>query len=112
MDIGQLDRRCRIEYPGVTGQDDFGGEIIGWLPLAVVWANVRDEMPSRAESVLQGLEVARNQTRVRLRWRSDITSAMRLIIYRPNPITYEVVGGPAELGRKEYLELMVERLSS
>lgn len=113
MNIGQLDRRVRFEEKSVSQDPDFGTEIVTWVALATVWANVQDVLPSRSESVLQGLAVAINQTRVRIRWRDDVDSSMRMVIYRPDPITYSIVGGPAVIGgRRGYCEFMVERLSS
>ena len=113
MEIGQLDRRVRIETKQTSQDPDYGTEIVTWALLAVVWANVQDAMPSKAEAVVQGLSVAINQTRVRMRWRNDVDSSARMIIYRPNPVTYQIVGGPSEVGdRKQYIEFMVERLSS
>jgi len=113
MNVGPLDHRVRIESKSVAQDPDYGTEIVTWALLAVVWANVQDALPSKAESVVQGLAIAKNQTRVRIRYRSDVDSSMRMIIWRPGPITYQIVGGPAEIGgRKEYCEFMVERLSS
>ena len=113
MNVGQLDHRVRIETKSISQDPDYGTEIVTWVALATVWANVQDAMPSKAEGVVQGLAVAINQTRVRMRWRADVDSSMRMVIYRPGPITYQIVGGPAEVGgRREYCEFMVERLSS
>ena len=108
-----LDKRCRIEKKSTTEDPDTGRPIINWIPLDAVWAEVQDVLPSRSESVRQGLEIARNQTRVRIRYRSDVDSSMRLVIWRPGPITYQIVAGPAEIGgRQAYIEFVVERYSS
>ena len=107
-----LDKRCRIEQKSVSQDPDFGTEIVTWVHLATVWAEVQDALPSRSESVTQGLAIAKNQTRVRIRYRSDVDSSMRMVLWRPGAITYQIVGGPAELGKHEYSEFMVERLSS
>ena len=111
MNPGPLDRRVAIEYP-VTTQDDYGAPVQGWSLLAVVYANVQDVMPSRAESVQQGLAIARNQTRVRFRYRSDVTSAMRITIRGATDRVLAIIGGPAELGRHEYTEVMCEAYTS
>ncbi len=122
MRAGDLDRQITIEYPAKTQDPDYGTEIITWTPLATVgsppvaqrfWAEVQDAMPSRAESVQQGLAVARNQTRIRIRWRSDISSDMRVIVHGDTDVLYQIVGGPAEIrGRKVMLEMVCERYSS
>ena len=102
MNIGPLDTRIAIEYP-VAGTPDanYGTPTITWTLLATVWANVQDALPSRSESVVQGLAVARNQTRVRYRYRTDVTSAMRITIRGPVDRVLNIVGGPAELGMGE-----------
>ena len=56
--------------------------------------------------------MARNQTRVRLRYRSDIDSTMRVTVHGDSDVVYQIVGGPAMIGRKELTELVLERYSS
>lgn len=109
MNPGPLDTRIRIEYQVSTQDDDFGTPIPVWTLLAVVWANVQDVLPSRSESVRQGLEVARNQTRIRYRYRTDVDSSMRIVI---GARTLQIVAGPAELGRHEYSEVVCESAST
>lgn len=104
-----LDTRIRIEYKVTTQDADYGTPIDIWTLLAVVWANVQDVMPSRSESVKQGLEVARNQTRIRYRFREDVDSSMRVVI---GARTLQIVAGPAELGRHEYSEVVCEAVST
>lgn len=122
MNAGQLDELIVIEYEGGTTQDpDSGRPIATWVPLvalpgsptvaAPLWAEWRDDPPSRSEAVRQGLAVARNQSRVRFRYRSDVDSSMRIVRSRTGE-TYQIVGGPAVLGRFQWTEIVVERLSS
>lgn len=120
MRAGDLDRRVTVEYPVTTQDATYGTELITWSPLVAtgsppvavpLWAQWQDVLPSRSESVTQGLAVARNQSRVRMRYRSDFTSAMRITRYDTG-IVYQIVGGPATIGRNEWSEFMVERYSS
>jgi len=111
MNVGPLDRRGTIEYP-VRGQEPtYGTPIIAWAVLATVWCNVYDVPPSRSEAVKQGLSVALNRTRIRYRWRDDVTSAMRITLAAPDSRVLQIVAGPAELGRKQFSECMCESLS-
>ncbi len=104
----RLNRRVRIERP-VT-DDAFDGAGSGsWLPVATVWAEVEDMLPSRGERLADGINIALRPARVRMRWRPDVTSAMRLI---HGDRVMQIVGGPAELGRREAIELLVEDYSS
>lgn len=107
-----LSTRGTFEYQAVIGQEPvFGGDITGWLPLATAWMEVQDVPPSRSEAVKLGLTVAVNRTRVRYNYRTDVTSAMRIRISGPVERVLQIVAGPAELGAKEYCEVMTESVS-
>lgn len=119
MRSGDLDRRIVIEY--ATEDTSSGAAVVTWTPLVALgsppaavplWANFRDVPPSRSEAVKQGLQVARNQSVVTIRWRGDVDSSMRITEYLDTAIIYQIVGGPAMIGRKQWLELVVERYSS
>jgi len=111
MWLGILDRRVNIEQKSVTQDTTYGTEVVTWALLATVWASVQDSLPSKSESVLQVLAVARNQVRVRTRYRSDIDSSMRITIKGDTDRVLQIVGGPAELGRRDGLEMMCEVIS-
>lgn len=110
---GELDRQVEIQYKSVTPDATYGTEIVAWLPLVAtpLWAQILDALPSRSESVLQGLAVAKNQSRIRMRWRDDVESSMRIVDLFTDDV-YEIIGGPAMLGRRQYLELQCERRGS
>jgi len=112
VNVGQLDRRVLIEYPAASQDPIFGTPTITWTTLDTVWANVQDALPSRSEAVQQGLAVARNQTRIRYRYRSDVTSAMRVTVQGAVTRVLQIVGGPATIGRNEWSEIMCEAISS
>jgi len=113
---GQLDRQILVERKSVTQDPNYGTELVTWVPLASerFWAQVQDAIPSRAESVTQGLSVARNQVRVRMRYRADIDSSMRITVYGDGTSeVLQIVGGPAAInGRKQFIEMVCERISS
>ncbi len=111
MNIGPLDRRIAIESPVVVVDPDYGTQTVTWSPLAVVWANVEDVLPSRAESVKMGLAVALNQVRIRYRYRNDVNSAMRVRIVGPVERVLQIIAGPAEVGRHEFSEIVCESIS-
>jgi SPP1 family predicted phage head-tail adaptor len=122
MRTGQMDRRITIEQKVVTQDAVYGNEVITWAPLAYeagspsvaqkFWANVMDMQPSRSEAVKQGLNQARNQTRITIRYRSDVDSSMRITVHKETDQVYQIVGGPAIIGRKQYLEMVCEKYSS
>lgn len=110
--FGELRHRCLIERKVVTQDPDYGTEVITWQTVATVWANIEDVLPSKSEAVKSGLDTATQQTRVRIRWRDDIDSTMRVTINRPAQTLYQIAAGPAELGSRQGLEFMVEHYSS
>lgn len=116
----RLDRLVTVEYP-VNATD--GTQTPTWAPLVYAVgspavaekfpAEVQDVMPSRVEGVNQGLVLARNQTRVRMRWRSDLTPAMRITVHGEADRVLQIIGGPAEIfGRKQFIEVFCESISS
>ena len=123
MRAGRMDRQISVERKQVTLDPVYGTELVSWVPLVAepgsptvavrFWAEVQDALPSKAESVTSGLAVARNQTRIRMRWRSDIDSSMRVTVHGDTDVVMQIVGGPADIdGRKSQIEIMCERYSS
>ena len=123
MRAGRMDRQISIERKQVTLDPVYGTELIEWVPLVAepgsptvavrFWAEVQDALPSKAESVTSGLAVARNQTRIRMRWRSDIDSSMRVTVHGDTDVVMQIVGGPADIdGRKSQIEIVCEKYSS
>jgi len=120
---GKLDRQISVERKQVVQDPIFGTEIVSWVPLVAqagsptiaerFWAEVQDAIPSRSEAVTQGLTVARNQTRVRFRWRDDVDSSMRVTVHGDSDVVYSIVGGPSEIdGRKSMMEIVCEKIST
>lgn len=109
--VNNLDTRVRFEGKSISQDPTYGTEVVTWVPVCVVWAEVMDVLPSRqqAEQVRQAVQVATQRSRVRMRYRTDIDATMRCII---GGIMHQIVNGPAEIGRHEFLELLVERYSS
>lgn len=117
--LGRLDRRVRIEQRG-DGDDlmDAGSE--GWVKVADTRASIQDSLPSRGERLANGLEVTTRPARVRMRYRTDVNAAMRLVLLRfdvdadawvPAGRIMQITTVPAELGRRDGLEMMVEDYS-
>lgn len=109
---GALNRQITIQKQVTRQEQQFGTDVVDWESITLnerIWAEVQDVLPSRSETVRQGLAVARNQTRVRIRYRTDVDSTMRVIIHGPKDRTCQIVGGPAEIaGRQAMLEMVVE----
>lgn len=107
----QLDRRVTIEAKSVTRDPDYGTEVPTWAAItngARIPAQVQDTLPSKSEAVSQGVRVATRPARVRIRYMSGITSDMRVIVHDETDRTMQIVGGPAVLGRRQWIELVCE----
>jgi SPP1 family predicted phage head-tail adaptor len=111
---GDLDTKIIIEQQSTTQDPTFGTDVVTWSTLATVWAQVQDVMPSKAEGVVAGgVEIARNPTRIRLRWLSSLTSKCRIRLDHPRARTLQIIGGPADIGgRRNYMEILCEEISS
>ena len=112
-----------VEKKQTTVDSTYGTEIVTWVPLVALAgspvvaekfpAEIQDALPSRSEAVQQGLGIARAQSRLRLHWRDDMDSAMRVTVHKDSDVVYQIVSGIADIGgRKEAIEMMLEKYSS
>lgn len=118
----RLDTPITVEQKSTTQHAVYGTDVVTWTPVetegsppaTVKWfAEVVDVQPGRQESAIEGLAVSRNLTRIRLRYRADVDSSMRVIVHGDSDVVHQIVGGPAEVGgRKMWIELLCERISS
>lgn len=108
-----LDQLIRFERRSTTTDPDYGTPIETWDTVAEVWANVREVLPSKGESLAGELRIAERPARVRFLYRDDITSAMRIVlVYRANRVL-KIVSQPVEIGgRRRRLELMAADYST
>lgn len=123
MKAPRLTRLATFETKTVTQDPVYGTDVVTWAPLVYLPGSpavaeqfrveLQDVLPSRAEANQGGLRVATNPSRLRMRWRNDVDSSMRVTVHGESDVVYQIVSGPAEiLGRKNYIEFMVERYSS
>jgi SPP1 family predicted phage head-tail adaptor len=104
----RYNRRIRIERKvRPVGRGNAGQET--WALVGEAWAEVQDMLPSRGERLSEGMTMAARPARIRMRYRTDITSDMR-IIYGARVM--QITAGPAELGHREEIELMAENYST
>jgi head-tail adaptor len=114
----RTNRFVRLERP--VADSSFTGAGSGtWELVADIWAEIMDLLPSRTdgERVANGIDFAERPARVRIRYRADITNAMRLvegativddIVDYSGARIMQIVTVPAELGRREAMEFMVK----
>lgn len=109
MDAGRLNRRVTIQHRTETQDATYGTQVVTWATLATVWAEVQDVLPSRAESMADGIDIARRPSRVRMRYRTDVDATMRLVV---DGRTLRIIAGPAELGFREGVEFVAEEITT
>lgn len=106
---GRRDTLITIEQKSVTVDPVYGTQVVSWSTLGTEWAEVQDMLPSRGESVADGINIQRRPCRVRTLYRSDVNSTMRITF---EGRALQIVAGPAELGRREGLEFICEEYST
>lgn len=110
MDAGRLDRRLLIERP-VRVADDYGMGDVTWQEVAIVWASVFDQLLfNSAEGSPDGVRQRVLPTRIRIRFRTDITTDMRATILDRGRVMQII--SIAEMGRGDGLELMAENFTT
>ena len=108
MITGKRDRKIVIEHRAETQDDTYGTPVVSWVPFATVWAEVQDMLPSRGDRVVEGVSITQRPARIRMLYRDGITSDMRI---RYGSRLLKIVAGPAELGRREALEIVAEEFT-
>lgn len=110
----RLNTRLTFERPVITKDSTDQTNVTAWTPVATVWAEVVDDAPSRNEALRGGdIVTAPAQSRVRYRYRNDITADMRGVIVGPiRRELYIISGRPATLGDNEYSEVKCKELTS
>lgn len=114
-----LNRQVTVEVPPTARNSVDGTPEGSWTALVYLagspavaerfWVEAQDVLPSRTEESRQGLIVGARRTRIRMRWRNDITQAMRVTLHGDTDRVMSIIGGPVEFGgRKQYLELLCE----
>lgn len=117
-----MDSFIRLERPVPDNSLDGAGSG-QWELVDEIWAEIMDLLPSRSdgESAANGINFAERPARVRIRYRADITNAMRLVdganivagaVDYTSARIMQIVSMPAELGRREGLELMAKDYST
>jgi SPP1 family predicted phage head-tail adaptor len=103
-----LDRTITFQRP--IADTSFDGPGSGtWEDVATVRANVKDMTVARAERMAEVVSIASRPATVLIRYRDGITADMR-ILYGDRVM--QIVAPPAELGRREALQIMTQDYSS
>ena len=80
-----------------------------WTTFDTVPAKIEDIRPSRPDKLVEGLTVSRRPAKVLIDWRDDVDGACRL---KDGDRVMEIVGQPAEIGRRRQLEMLAQNWSA
>lgn len=116
MSMGRMNREVQIRQRTRTQNPADGSYSDVWSTLATVWGEVEDMLPSRAERIADGVDIARRPAKVRLYYREDVTTEMRFKVLGRSPAEADrdmrIISGPAELGFRDRVEFLAENLTS
>lgn len=101
LQAGQLDRQVTIQRRAETRETALGSVQVTWPVLATVWAQVVESSTASDEAMRAGVQTFARPSKVRIRWRSDIDTTMRI---NHGGQLLQILG-IAELGRRQGLEL-------
>jgi SPP1 family predicted phage head-tail adaptor len=104
MRPGLLNSRVVVQQQSTT-QDALGQPVLSWSTFATVWADVRHT--SGIEAVKDSAIASVVRASIRVRYRGDLTTAMRVV---HGSTTYNIVAVLPDVGGKEYVDLACEVL--
>jgi head-tail adaptor len=106
-----LDRVVDIKRPVRVAGAQYSDSAPDWQPLARgVWVEWLDEAMTRDEADAGGMVQAGVRARVRMRYRTDVDVSMRFD--RSDGRVFQIIGGPVELGRREWIQFRVQELTT
>ena len=122
MESGQFDDRITISKPPVYVDPVYGPQPAPpgtpWdIVAARVPAQLMDDLPSKNEHTDGAVKVADRPARVRMRYTSLVlTSDMKITLHdganASGDIDSQIAGGPAVIGRRQWLEFTVTYYST
>jgi SPP1 family predicted phage head-tail adaptor len=101
LQSGRLNRLVTIQRKSGT-KDGLGQSASTWIDFALVWANIR--YLNGKEYMAGQVEVSKAIASVRIRYREDITAAMR-VLYRG--ATFDIAAVLPDTEGREYVDLAV-----
>lgn len=106
----KLDEKVTIEKPTKVRDPAYNTLVEGWEPVAEnIWANAQDVLPSRGETVTNGLATSTKSTRLRVRKHHQLAPDMRVTLHgRFGDRVMRIVSGPALLDDRDHIECMLE----
>lgn len=90
-------------YSPATGTDAMGQPNTGWTLLSLAWANLK--AGNGLETIKAGGEASSYRVSIRIRYRTDVTPAMRV---KHNGVNYNILAVLPDLASRQHVDLMCE----
>ena len=88
---------------------EYGTPLDTWEVIAArYWVEAQDVLPSRGESVENGLRTNKMRTRLRMRSNVLITNEVRVTLHSKGERVMQVISGPALMDDRVHSEYMLE----
>lgn len=107
----KCDEKVSIQQNVAEPDPEYGtpNEVEEWVTvLGRYWANVQDELPSRAEGVDNGLRTTTQKSRLRMQGAGNVTGKMRAVLHSRGDKIMQIVAGPALLDDRVHYEFRLE----
>lgn len=105
MEPGRLSSKVIIEEP-FTAQDALGQIVPGWLPVALVWADIR--YGNGLEAIRADAQRATTRVSIRIRYRSDLTNLTTGWRLTHQGNVYDITGVLPDVAGKRHVDLLCE----
>lgn len=103
MRIGKLNRQVSIQA-NQSVLDEYGEPLpAAWVEVAKVWADV--QILSGLQTIKEGVDVSVVKASMRIRYREDLTAAMR-VVYQGR--VFDIRAVLPDVSKREYLDLVCE----
>ena len=102
LTAGFLKQRVTVLTQTAT-QDELGQPTTGWTTYATIWANIKVE--KGMEHIRANADTAVNKVSIRVRYRTDLTAAMRV---QHGTTVYQIKSVLADVDGREYTDLVCE----
>lgn len=106
MDAGKMN--CLVQIQRQSTTRDAGGQKTGaWDLFTSVWANIRHQ--SGEQSIQAEAEVSVVRASIRIRWRTDVTAAMRV---QHGAAVYEIRAVLPDQATRRWVDLVCEQVTN
>ena len=102
MRAGPLNTRVTVQQQS-TSQDALGQPVQTWTTFATLWADVKHS--SGIETIKAGAEATIVRASIRIRYRADISSAMRVVV---GTTVHNILAVLPDVAGRQYTDLVCE----